>query len=189
MSFQDNFNSASRYSPNAQKSKLQQFSPIFTGVLFLLVGVKYLSFSIKALGQGESFYFIVSLVIFASFITSFVLLRKGVALEKLYNASKYSHAPSLPLKTIAGGLLCTVSATSAYLGGYSFIASVTLGLAMFLGWYLYYGFDPREDKIEGYDSTQSAQRIMKLLIQANEDIELIKHSAKSCQSNSIQTAM
>ncbi|MEA1915697.1 MAG: 5-bromo-4-chloroindolyl phosphate hydrolysis family protein, partial [Campylobacterota bacterium] len=86
-------------------------------------------------------------------------------------------------------LLCTVSATSAYLGGYSFIASVTLGLAMFLGWYLYYGFDPREDKIEGYDSTQSAQRIMKLLIQANEDIELIKHSAKSCQSNSIQTAM
>ncbi len=183
------FMSASRYEPNKQHNKIGQYTPIMTGVLFLIIGINYLSFSIKALGRGESFYFIVSFLIFASFVASFVMLRRGIALEKIYKASKYAKAPTYPLKTIAGSLLSAVSALSAFLGGYSFLSSILLGAALLLGWYLYYGFDPRKDKIEGYDNSRSAERIMKLLFQANEDINVIKKSASESKSTPIQISM
>ena len=189
MSSPNEYQSASRYEPNRQQSKIQQYTPIVTGLLFLIIGINYLSFSIKALGRGESFYFVVSFLIFASFIAAFVMLRRGIALENIYNSSKYAKAPKYPLKTIAGSLLGGVSALSAFLGGYSFIASLILGSVLIFGWYLYYGFDPRSDKLEGYGNSKSAERIMKLLIQANEDIVIIKKSAMKSEVGEIQTLM
>ncbi|MEA2110858.1 MAG: 5-bromo-4-chloroindolyl phosphate hydrolysis family protein [Campylobacterota bacterium] len=189
MSSHDNFQSASRYEPDKQKSKVQQFTPMLTGFLFLFLGINYLSFAIKALGRGENFYFIISLLIFASFVAAFVMLRKGIALEKIYRDSKHAKSPSYPLKTIAGSLLALSSSLSALLGGYSLLSSLMLGAALLLGWYLYYGFDPRKDKISGYDNAKSAERIMKLLVQANEDIHVIQRVASESESQLIRTSM
>jgi 5-bromo-4-chloroindolyl phosphate hydrolysis protein len=189
MSLDSEFISASRYEPAKQKSKIDRFTPLMTGFLFLILGVNYLSFAIKSLGHGENFYFIISLLIFTAFVASFVMLRRGIALEKIYNGSKYAKAPTYPLKTIAGVLLALVSALSAYLGSYSFFSSLMLGAALLLGWYLYYGFDPRDDKIEGYDNSKSAERIMKLLVQANEDIHVIQTLASESSSILIKNSM
>ncbi len=183
------FNSASRYVPDKQKKRFVQDTPFLTGFLFLLIGISYLSFAIKSLGRGESFYFLVSLVIFFAFIASFVMLRRGMALEKIYNSSKYAKAPKYPLKTIAASFLAISSTFSAYLGAYSLFPSLMIGLSVFLGWYLYYGFDPRKDKIDGYDNSKSAERIMKLLLQAREDIDAIKKSADILEASEIQDAM
>ena len=60
-----------------------------------------------------------------------------------------------------------------------------LGASVFGGWYLYYGFDEKEDKIDGFENDKSAQRIMKLLIKANKDINEIKAQAKKVTSASI----
>ena len=183
------FNSASRYVPDKQKKRFVQDTPFLTGFLFLLIGISYLSFAIKSLGRGESFYFLVSLIIFFAFIASFVMLRRGMALEKIYNSSKYAKAPKYPIKTIAASLLAISATFSAYLGEYSLFASLMIGLSVILGWYLYYGFDPREDKIDGYDNAKSAERIMKLLLQAREDIDAIKKSADALETSEIQDAM
>lgn len=183
------FNSASRYVPDAQKDKFVKDTPLFTGFLFLLIGITYLSSAIKALGRGESFYFLVSLAIFAAFIAAFVLLRRGIALEKIYENSKYAKAPQYPLKTIAAALLSVATTLSAYLGEYSLFSSLMLGASVLLGWYLYYGFDPRVDKIEGYESSKSAERIMALLLQAREDIDSIKKSAQRLNDLELTEAM
>jgi len=183
------FNSASRYVPDKQKKKFVSDTPALSGFLFLLIGISYFSFAIKALGRGESFYFLSSLVIFASFITAFILLRRGIALEKIYNDSKYAKAPKYPLKTIAASLLAGVTTFSAYLGEYSLFSSLMLGASVLVGWYLYYGFDPRKDKIDGYDNSKSAERIMKLLLQAREDIDSIKNSADKLENGEIQNSM
>jgi len=183
------FNSASRYVPDKQKKKFVSDTPALSGFLFLLIGISYLSFAIKALGRGESFYFLSSLLIFASFVIAFVLLRRGTALEKIYNDSKYAKAPKYPLKTIAAALLAGVTMFSAYLGEYSLFSSLMLGVSALVGWYLYYGFDPRKDKIDGYDNSKSAERIMTLLVQAREDIDSIKKSADELNGGEIQEAM
>jgi 5-bromo-4-chloroindolyl phosphate hydrolysis protein len=183
------FNSASRYRPDKQKDKIVRDTPILTGFLILVISVSYLSTAIKSLGHGESFYFIASLGIFFAFIASFVMLRRGIALEKIYNSSKYAKAPQFPLKVIAGALLALTSAFSALLGDYSIIESIMLGVAVLLGWYLYYGFDPRVDKIEGYENSKSAERIMKLLLEARQDIDTIKKNALELGESEISAAM
>ncbi len=183
------FNSASRYVPDKQKNQFVKNTPFFTGFLFLLIGISYLSIAVKSLGRAESFYFIISLMIFFTFVASFVMLRRGLALEKIYEASKYAKAPKYPLKTIAASLLAISSVVSASLGGYPIFSSLMIGLSVMLGWYLYYGFDPREDKIDGYENSKSAERIMKLLLQAREDIDTIKKSADKLENGQIQNSM
>ncbi len=189
MSSKREYRSATRYEPHQNQSKVQQYTPIVSGILFLLIGVNYLSFAIKALSRGESFYFMVSLAIFAAFVAAFILLRRGIALERIYNNATHAKAPQYPLKNIAGSLLAGASTLSALLGGYPLLSSLMLGGAVMLGWYLYFGPDPRNDKIEGYDNSKSAERIMKLLVQADEDISAIKKSASRSQSTLIQTSM
>jgi 5-bromo-4-chloroindolyl phosphate hydrolysis protein len=189
MSLDSEFTSASRYEPAKNRSGVDRFTPVMTGFLFLVLGINYLSFAIKSLGHGENFYFIVSLLIFSAFVASFVMLRRGIALEMIYKNSKYAKAPAYPLKTIAGSLLASVSALSAFLGGYSFLSSLMLGGALLLGWYLYYGFDPRDDKIEGYDNSKSAERIMKLLVQAREDIHIMQTLSSESSSILIKNSM
>ncbi len=189
MSSKREYRSATRYEPHQNRSKVQQYTPIVSGVLFLLIGVNYLFFAIKALSRGESFYFMVSLAIFAAFVAAFILLRRGMALERIYKSATHAKAPQYPLKNIAGFLLAGASTLSALLGGYPLLSSLTLGGAVMLGWYLYFGPDPRKDKIEGYDNSKSAERIMKLLVQADEDISAIKKSASRSQSTLIQTSM
>ncbi len=183
------FNSASRYKPSEQKDNILKYTPMLTGVLILLIGVNYLSFAIKALGRGESFYAVVGLGIFGAFVAAFVLLRRGIALEAIYDNARYAKAPRFPRKTVAGGVLAISSALSAYLGEYSLISSLVLGGALFLGWYLYYGLDPRRDKIAGYDNSRSAERIMSLLVEARESIDSIKRSAEATASRELDDLM
>ncbi len=183
------FTSASRYTPDKQKKKFVTATPALSGVLLLLIGVNYLSLSVQALAKAESFYFISTLAIFATYVLAFVLLRRGLALEKIYNDSKYAKAPKYPLKTIAGSLLALSTVYSASFGEYSLFPALMLGLSVLLGWYLYYGFDPREDKIDGYETSKSAERIMKLLIQAREDIDAIKKNATELEGGDIQDAI
>ena len=189
MSSKRKYRSATRYEPHNNQSKVQQYTPLVSGVLVLLIGVNYLSFAIKALGRGESFYFIISLGIFAAFVVAFIFLRRGIALERIYKNATHAKAPKYPLKNIAGALLAAVSTLSALLGGYPILSSLMLGGAVMLGWYLVYGPDPRRDKIEGYENSRSAERIMTLLVQADEDIGAIKKSAAHTQSTLIRTSM
>ena len=181
------FTSASKYKPD-KKSK-ENTLPILTGVLIILVAMKYLAASFVALGMGESFYFITTFLIFILTAASFVLLRRGLLLEIIYNRSKYAKSSKYPYKTMGAIILSTATMFSAYLGEYSLVASSLLGLSVLVGWYLYYRFDPMDDKIDGYDSDKSAQRIMKLLIEANEDISDIKEYAKEIKGSTVAPLM
>jgi len=128
-------------------------------------------------------------MMFASVIFSFVLLRRGELEDIKYKHTKYAKAPKYPYKFFGALVLSITTTTSAYLGSYSIISSLMLGLSVFGGWYLYYGFDERDDKIDGFENDKSAQRIMKLLIEANKDISKIKTDANKINSASISQLM
>lgn len=187
MSSSKKFKSATKYKVDKESQKIKL--PLLTGTLLFIISLKYLGAAFYALGKGESFYFLTSILIFSMILTSFLLLRKGVSLELKYNKSKYAKSSKLPYKTLGAAFLASATFISAYLGSYGFIASLMLGLSVLAGWYMYYGFDPREDKIAGYESDKSAQRIMALLVKANEDIASIKEYAKELNSQTIAPLM
>jgi len=184
------FNRAKRYVHRDKKELVENYIPLFKGALFLIIGANYLFMAIRALGKGDVFCFSASLLIFSAFVAVFVLLRRGISYEKLYDNATYSYAPKLPLKTFASALLSLAVFASAFLlGGYSFFASAALGLSVLLGWYLYYGFDPSKDKLEGFESGKTAERILKLLVKAKTDIAAIKKAAKSLKKAEIRDDM
>jgi len=190
MPVQNKFNKARRYRARDQKEKFQKYSPVLTGFLFLLIGVNYFVLAIRALGKGESFCFLAAAFIFAAYVAAFVMLRSGIAHETIYRNSVHARAPRFPLKTIAGGLLAVASFLSAYLlGHYTLFASLALGVSVLAGWYLYYGFDPRKDKLEGFESNKTAERVMKLIIDARDDIGYIKKTAASVRDEEIRLPM
>ncbi len=177
------YNNASVYKIDRDEQNIK--IPMLIGTPILFVALKYLITGVAALASGESFYFLSSGLIFTLLITSFILLRKGKSLEMIYNKSKYAKHSKYPYKTMGAILLSIATTYSANLGSYSMFSSIMLGASVLLGWYLYYGFDPRVDKIDGYDNDKSAQRIMTLLVQANEDIKDIKGYAKKMSLSSI----
>ncbi len=190
MPAQNEFKHAKRYRAEDRKSPMQKYTPLLTGSLFLFIGINYLFFAIRSLSKGNVFCFGVSLLIFAAFVGAFVMLRRGIALEKIYQHAGHARAPKMPLKTLAGSLLSSATFASAYfLGGYGLFASAALGLSVLLGWYLYYGFDPRKDKLEGFESDRSAERILTLLIKAREDVEAIRKAAFRLGDADVRHAM
>jgi len=190
MPVQNEFNRAKRYVHGEKKDSFETYTPLFKGVLFLIIGFNYLFFAIKALGNGNVFCFMVSLLIFSAFVGAFVLLRRGEAHERLYENATYSYAPKLPLKIFAAALLSVaVSSSAFFLGAYGLFASITLGSSVLLGWYLYYGFDPTKNKLEGFESGKTAERILKLLITAKEDVATIKKVAKTLNTVELREDM
>ena len=122
-------------------------------------------------------------------LNSFVLLRKGEIQQRIYESSKYAKAPKYPFKIIAALSLSLATFVSAYFGEYTFVSSLMLALSILGGWYLYYGFDASEDKLEGYGSDAAAQRIMTLIVESQEKIKKIHEYAKDISSQKIASLM
>lgn len=183
-------NKAKRYRHDDKEQKLQAFSPVLTGVLFLIIGINHLVLAIRALGQGDSVCFLVALLVFAAYVAAFVMLRSGMAHERIYNNSVHAKAPKLPLKNSAGILLSIATFFSAMLlGGYPFFASLALGVSVIAGWLLYYGLDPSKDKFEGFGSDKSAERVLRLILDANGDIDYIKNTAGAIHDEQVRMSM
>ena len=122
-------------------------------------------------------------------LSAFVLLRKGVLVEMAFADSKYAKAPKYPLK-LAGALsLSSAIFLSAYFGEYNLISSAMLASAILGGWYLYYGFDPRVDKIKAYSSDASAQRILALIAESQKRVENIYNYAQKTPSKDVAHLM
>ena len=187
MPFDKQYNSASTYAPTKDKQTLKV--PMLSGSLILIFAFKYLATSFFALGSGESFYFLFSMLVFSLMLGSFILLRKGIALELIYKKSKYAKHSKIPYKTLGAVLVTIAISLSSYLGEYGLFASLMLGVASLAGYYMYYGFDPHVDKIDAYQSDKSAQRIMALLSKANEDIQAIQEYAQNLKSQTIAHLM
>ncbi len=190
MPAQDKFNKAKRYRPQDKEQSMQKFAPMMTGALLLIIGVNHLVLAIRALGKGESLCFLIAAFIFASYVGAFVMLRSGLAHERIYDNAVHAKAPKWPLKSIAGGLLAFATFLSAYLlGEYPFSASIALGISVMVGWYLYYGLDPRVDKLEGFGSDKTAERVLRLIVDAHGDIDYIKKTAGSIHDEQVRMPM
>ena len=75
------------------------------------------------------------------------------------------------------------------MGDYTFFASLALGVSVIAGWYLYYGFDPRVDKFKGFESDKTAERVLRLITDAHDDIGFIKKTAGLLQDDTVRIPM
>lgn len=170
---------AKRYVPNDSTSKqAQTFSVkkrtwllyIFLFPLFLAVIIAIIKIDIKA--------FILNGVAFGLFFASARLSSFGLDNEQAYHASNLTKAPKVPYKFIASIILGIATLWSAsFAGGENILEGLFLGILATAGYIMYYGIDPRADKLSNVDNI-SADFAIETINEANAKLDKIKIKTK-----------
>lgn len=119
----------------------------YRAILLFLLPMPLLGAAVIALAKGALLKLVVNSVALAVMLYAATLARKGLAKEAEYNLRKVATLPRYPLKTAAAGLIALATTAVAYFSlDYSSPIAVCFGIGAFVGFYLSYGLDPREEK-------------------------------------------
>ena len=162
---------AKRYGTNSPNTK--PFT--LKGVLLYILPAPVLLTAIFSFLEGDVSSIITNSIAFALFLLTASLARKGFLLEKEYHNSTLIKAPKLPYKTVSALFLSIATLYTSYAcTENSLILSVLLAIASFAGFYLYYGFDPREDKVGDLRVGVNAQEVIEITQEARSGIQKLK---------------
>ncbi len=172
---------------------LHPYSP--RGLLLYFLPMALIPATFIALGKGHLLTVLVNAAGFALYMLAAWYLRKGLQAEYVYAKSRIARAPKQPLKTIAAIITALTTGMIAWLGaGHSLPVALMFAGGAFLGMYLSYGFDPRDEKkitaAHGYSGDEILQaledssRIIRRIEQANGRIrnaELNRRIERICE--------
>ena len=161
---------AKRYNPDFKKDKsfLKKgiFLYIFLIPLFIAITISLLMLKVK--------YFIANIIAFGLFFATAKANSIGLAQELEYYTKTLTKAPKIPYKLIAGVLLGISTFFSASIAGYQNIfIGIFLGVIASIGYFLYYGFDPRADKLTNIGDI-SAEFVLETLATARGKLKSIE---------------
>jgi hypothetical protein len=163
--------SAKRYSPKLTDTKLIKrgfllyifLIPLFLSIIFALFSKEYMAF-------------LFNMVAFLLFFGVIRLSKIGFAQEMDYNKAKLTKAPKVPYKQLSAYLLAVATFFSAFVAGkVGLIDSLFYSAISICGYWLYYGFDPKVDKIDDFGDI-SVDIVFETLQEAQDKIEEIESS-------------
>lgn len=161
---------AKRYTP--------QNRPAFhytKGTLLYLFLVPLFLSVVLALFQTNIKAFVLSGISFFLFVAVAGIAKKGFYEEGQYHANTFTKAPKVPYKMIAGYLLGAATFFTAFVtGSQPFVKSAFLALIATIGYYLFYGFDPKKDKLENLGDV-SADFVIETIQEAKAKLAHIEH--------------
>ena len=156
-----------RYGQDSQK--LRSFT--MKGILLYLLPAPILLTTIISFLRGDVSAIITNSIAFALFLLAATLARRGFLQEKVYHDSTLIKAPKLPYKTVSALFLSLATFyTSYFTTDNTLLLSILLALASFVGFYFYYGFDPRADKIGDLPLGVNAEDVIEVTQNARERI-------------------
>jgi len=165
---------ATRYTPT-EKSNFNYTKGtllyVFLVPLFLSVILALFNTNIKA--------FILNGISFFLFLAVARLAKKGFVEEGNYHASTFAKAPKVPYKMIAGYLLAGATFFTAFIaGGQPFVKSAFLAIVATVGYYMFYGFDPKTDKFKNLGDV-SAEFVLETIQEAKNKITHIEEDMQN----------
>ncbi len=172
---------ATRYDP--ENPILNTVKTGLKGTLLFLMPLPVLVGAVIHLVKGDIFSSITAGALFAGFMIAATVARHGFKLESKFKQKKLAKAPGTPFKSVAALLLSVTTGLTAFLlSDYGLLSSVLIGGVTMLGFYLAYGFDPRQDKTGNISLGVSADEVFEALEAAEIKIEVIETARKSLQN-------
>jgi 5-bromo-4-chloroindolyl phosphate hydrolysis protein len=170
--------SATRYDPTKSgktplKLKRGNFLYIFLAPLFIAIILALMARNVPA--------FVLNSIAFGLFFATAKLNTIGLTKEYEYHTTTLTKAPPVPYKMITAGMLgISTLFTASIAGGESLLIGFFLGAIATVGYFLYYGFDPKVDKLDNIGDI-SAEFVIETLAEARgkladveENMRLIK---------------
>ncbi len=146
--------------------------PLFLSVIIALFGMKF----VAILTNG---------IAFLLFLAVLYLSKKGFAQEINYQQSKLAKAPKIYYKELSAYLLSITTFYTAYFAGtQALIESLFLAILSTVGYFLYYGFDPRGNKLENLGDI-SAEMVIETLNEAHQKIDAIEKDTDKIQDRAL----
>jgi len=132
----------------------------------------------------KSFLFnVVALILYLGVL---YLSKKGFLQEYEYNQSILARAPKIPYKLFAALLLSLVVFYAAFLISHKTLTNSSfLSLIAFLGYYLYYGLDPKEDKLVDLGDV-SEEFFFDTINEAQEKLDFISKKLSTVERESLK---
>jgi len=154
-------------------------------LLYLFLLPLFLSIVI-ALFKMNYFTFLINTIAFLLFFAVIYLSKKGFAQEINYQKSRIAKAPKIYYKEFSAYLLGVATFYTAFIAGAQpLIQSLFLAALSIVGYWLYYGFDPRKDKLEDFGDI-SADVVLKTFHEAREKMEKIEKDAEKIEDRELK---
>ena len=171
---------AKRYTPQEQHSfnyTKGTLLYIFVVPLFLAVVLALFQTNIKA--------FMLNGVSFLLFIAVASIAKKGFIQEGAYNNEIFTSAPKTPYKTIAGYLLGASTLFTAWVtGAQPVMNALFLAIIATVGYFLFYGFDPKVDKFKNLGDI-SATFVLETIQEAKEKLAHIEKELQKIKDTAL----
>ena len=166
-----------KYKPKIDKTRKGYLLYIFLVPLFIAI--------ILALIERNILVFLLNLTAFGLFYATAKLNSLGLENEFQYNKEKLTKAPDKPYKTFSAILLgLSTFFTATIAGGESVVMGLFLSVISSIGYYLYYGLDPREDKLENIGDI-SAELVLKTISEAKSKLAKIERDIDKISSDNL----
>jgi len=175
-----------RYDPSNKKKnsftlKRGNFLYVFLAPLFLAIILALVAQNISA--------FLMNSVAFGLFFLTAKLNQIGLTKEYEYHTTTLTKAPKVPYKAITAVVLgASTLYTSWIAGDQELLNSLFLGIISSIGYFLFYGFDPKNDKLRNIGDI-SAEFVIETLAEARGKLALIEESMKSIQEKSLHSKL
>ncbi|RUM71149.1 MAG: hypothetical protein DSZ09_03320 [Sulfurovum sp.] len=149
------------------------------GTLLYLFLIPLFFSLVLALFQTNIKAFMLNGISFLLFFSVATLSKKGFVQEGKYTQEIFTNAPKVPYKMIAAYLLGGATFFTAYVPGeQAFTKSIFLAIIATIGYYLFYGFDPKIDKFNNLGNI-SSDFVLKTIQEAKIKLNHIKKNMSS----------
>jgi len=156
-----------RYTPKEINKTISKPFLLYIFALPFILGV------IVALFMTDIKAFILNGIAMILYMAVLYLSNKGFIQEVNYNQSILAKAPKIPYKLLSAILLAiTVAYSALFIAHKGLINSAFLSIIAFVGYYMYYGFDPKADKLTNLGDI-SEEFVLDTIKEANEKLEFI----------------
>ncbi len=162
---------AKRYDPTIDGKK-----PFFIkGILLYILALPLILSLFFALVSGKSAAILTLAIATVLYLLGATVARKGFLAEREYNKSILAKAPKHKYKTVSAIILAFATFyTSLFATQNSLILSIILALFFLIGFYLYYGFDPVEDKVGELGIGVTAEEVIEITGRAKKSVDHLK---------------
>ncbi len=163
---------ATRYDPTKNDKK-----PFFIkGVLLYILAFPLILALFFALLAGDTGSILRLAVATALYLLGATVARRGFLAEREYRKSLFAKAPRLKYKTVAALILAAATFYTSWGATQNgMLLSIVLAGFFLVGFYLYYGFDPTEDKIGELGIGVTAEEVIEITGRAKKSISQLRN--------------
>ena len=174
---------AKRYKPQEGKQRF-----LIRGIYLYILAFPLILALFFALLGGQTASILSLAIATALYLLGATVARKGFLAEREYRQSTLAKAPRLKYKTVSAVILALATFyTSYFTTPNGLILSIVLAAFFLIGFYLYYGFDPTEDKVGDLGIGVTAEEVIEITGRAKKSVRQLEKIRQDVRDPEVET--